>query len=700
MDIGTAKPSAAERAAVPHHLIDILDPAERYSAARFVADATPADRRDRRRAARCRCWSAARCSTSRRCSTASTRCPPADAAVRAALDARGRERRLAGAARRAGAASTRRPRARLAPNDAQRIQRALEVHRVSGRPLSRLAHRASRAPRRTAAADLARAGRSRLAARAHRRALRRRCSTPAWSTRCGRCARAATCIADLPSMRASATARPGPRSTPAIARPALACATRHRRHPPARQAPAHLAARHAAAPGRRLRRARRDRPRRWPLARRPGRALVSRRRHGRARDRLARQALRRGRRSSPTSTSTVAPASSSPSSASRASASRRCSTASPASTASTPAGARSTASTCRALAEPAQARSAPRSPRLRVPGLPRPAAPDVAHNVAPAAAAAGPRGRRARVEAMLAAVGLAGFAARLPQTLSGGQLQRVAIARALVHRPQLILADEPTGNLDPATADRIMTLLAAQVREQRAACLLVTHSRAAAARADRVAHPHAGRHRRRAAMSSRPAFAGDAAAPALLAGAAPPSVAQRRRARRGDARRGAGVLGAPDQRLGAGRVRARGALGQRPARPRDCAARAAGFDEALYARVAAHHPQVALASPVVEAETYAFDAAGERVPLRVRRRRCAGGRRARAGAAAAAGRRQRRRSLRRRSTPDAVFLNAAARSGGSPARPATSASRCRRPTARLRAARRRQRRRRRRRRWR
>ncbi len=92
-----------------------------------------------------------------------------------------------------------------------------------------------------------------------------------------------------------------------------------------------------------------------------------------------------------------------------------------------------------------------------------------------------------RVRAMLAAVGLAGFDARLPQTLSGGQLQRVAIARALVHRPQLILADEPTGNLDPATADRIMTLLAEQVREQRAACVLVTHSRAAAARADRTA---------------------------------------------------------------------------------------------------------------------------------------------------------------------------------------------------------------------
>lgn len=92
----------------------------------------------------------------------------------------------------------------------------------------------------------------------------------------------------------------------------------------------------------------------------------------------------------------------------------------------------------------------------------------------------------ARVDAMLQAVGLQGFAARLPQTLSGGQLQRVALARALVHRPQLILADEPTGNLDPVTAEKMMDLLATQVREQGAACVLVTHSRSAAARADRV----------------------------------------------------------------------------------------------------------------------------------------------------------------------------------------------------------------------
>ena len=94
----------------------------------------------------------------------------------------------------------------------------------------------------------------------------------------------------------------------------------------------------------------------------------------------------------------------------------------------------------------------------------------------------------ARVEAMLAAVGLSGLGARLPQTLSGGQLQRVAIARALVHRPALLLADEPTGNLDPTTAALVMDALIAQTREHGASLVLVTHSEAAAARADRVLH--------------------------------------------------------------------------------------------------------------------------------------------------------------------------------------------------------------------
>lgn len=94
----------------------------------------------------------------------------------------------------------------------------------------------------------------------------------------------------------------------------------------------------------------------------------------------------------------------------------------------------------------------------------------------------------ARVDRMLQAVGLAGLGERLPAQLSGGQLQRVAIARALVHRPRLILADEPTGNLDPSTATQVMNLLQSQAAESGAALILVTHSAHAAARADRVLH--------------------------------------------------------------------------------------------------------------------------------------------------------------------------------------------------------------------
>jgi putative ABC transport system ATP-binding protein len=110
---------------------------------------------------------------------------------------------------------------------------------------------------------------------------------------------------------------------------------------------------------------------------------------------------------------------------------------------------------------------------------------DVAHNVGLPLLLQGRR-EPARIAKALAAVGIDALGARLPQTLSGGQLQRVAIARALVHEPKLILADEPTGNLDPGTAERVMDVFAAQVREHGAACVLVTHSRAAAARADRV----------------------------------------------------------------------------------------------------------------------------------------------------------------------------------------------------------------------
>jgi len=94
----------------------------------------------------------------------------------------------------------------------------------------------------------------------------------------------------------------------------------------------------------------------------------------------------------------------------------------------------------------------------------------------------------AEVQHMLAAVGLAGLAGRLPQQLSGGQLQRVAIARALVHRPPLLLADEPTGNLDPDTAARILDLLTRQTRECKAALVLVSHTAGVTASADRVLH--------------------------------------------------------------------------------------------------------------------------------------------------------------------------------------------------------------------
>ena len=92
----------------------------------------------------------------------------------------------------------------------------------------------------------------------------------------------------------------------------------------------------------------------------------------------------------------------------------------------------------------------------------------------------------ARVQAMLDAVGLGGLGSRLPQQLSGGQLQRVAIARALVHRHTLLLADEPTGNLDPTTAAVVMQALVNQTRQHGASLVLVTHSHAATQQADRV----------------------------------------------------------------------------------------------------------------------------------------------------------------------------------------------------------------------
>jgi putative ABC transport system ATP-binding protein len=92
----------------------------------------------------------------------------------------------------------------------------------------------------------------------------------------------------------------------------------------------------------------------------------------------------------------------------------------------------------------------------------------------------------ARAEAMLTAVGLGGRGGDFPAQISGGELQRIAIARALVHRPALILADEPTGNLDPETAAKILALFTAEVRASGAAAVIVTHSDRAAAIADRA----------------------------------------------------------------------------------------------------------------------------------------------------------------------------------------------------------------------
>jgi putative ABC transport system ATP-binding protein len=119
----------------------------------------------------------------------------------------------------------------------------------------------------------------------------------------------------------------------------------------------------------------------------------------------------------------------------------------------------------------------------------------VAENVALPLALGGVKAaeRAGRAGEALAAVGLAAFAARRPGSLSGGEMQRAAIARALVHRPALVLADEPTGNLDAANADAVLACLADAVKRAGAAALMVTHSAVAAARADRVLRLAGGR---------------------------------------------------------------------------------------------------------------------------------------------------------------------------------------------------------------
>jgi len=113
---------------------------------------------------------------------------------------------------------------------------------------------------------------------------------------------------------------------------------------------------------------------------------------------------------------------------------------------------------------------------------------DVRENVALPLLLAGRREREAlaAADARLDEVGLGARAHARPHTLSGGELQRAAVARALVHAPALVLADEPTGNLDNRSASQVVDLLAAVVRRHGATLLMVTHSREAAAAADRV----------------------------------------------------------------------------------------------------------------------------------------------------------------------------------------------------------------------
>ncbi len=94
--------------------------------------------------------------------------------------------------------------------------------------------------------------------------------------------------------------------------------------------------------------------------------------------------------------------------------------------------------------------------------------------------------RAQRIRRMLESVGIEALAARQARHLSGGEVQRVAIARALVHGPRLLLADEPTGNLDARSAAQTLALLRSQIKDNAGAGILITHSRTAADTADRI----------------------------------------------------------------------------------------------------------------------------------------------------------------------------------------------------------------------
>jgi lipoprotein-releasing system ATP-binding protein len=108
------------------------------------------------------------------------------------------------------------------------------------------------------------------------------------------------------------------------------------------------------------------------------------------------------------------------------------------------------------------------------------------------AAGVGQRAAQARAMALMAQVGVQGRAAHRPAALSGGEQQRVAFCRALANAPQVLLADEPTGNLDPATSDTVFETLIALVRDTGLSALVATHNMDLAARMDRVVRLEAG----------------------------------------------------------------------------------------------------------------------------------------------------------------------------------------------------------------